>query len=58
MRTLLEDGWERIVEGITTFEEVLKVAKGAELALEPERSAQGRTAAKDEAQQERAQVEA
>ena len=57
MRTLLEDGWERIVEGITTFEEVLKVAKGAEFALEPERSAAGRTAGRDEARQEKAQVE-
>jgi type II secretory ATPase GspE/PulE/Tfp pilus assembly ATPase PilB-like protein len=58
MRTLLEDGWERIVEGITTFEEVLKVAKGAEFALEPERSAVGRTAAKEDVKQEQAQVEA
>jgi type II secretion system protein E len=57
MRTLLEDGWERIVEGITTFEEVLKVAKGAEFALEPERSAVGRTAAKEDVKQEQAQVE-
>jgi len=57
MRTLLEDGWERIVEGITTFEEVLKVAKGAELGLEPERSRVGRTSDKSEARQEQTQVE-
>jgi type II secretory ATPase GspE/PulE/Tfp pilus assembly ATPase PilB-like protein len=30
MRTLLEDGWRRIIDGITTFEEVLKVAREAE----------------------------
>jgi type II secretory ATPase GspE/PulE/Tfp pilus assembly ATPase PilB-like protein len=30
MRTLLQDGWERIVEGVTTFDEVLKVARESE----------------------------
>jgi type II secretory ATPase GspE/PulE/Tfp pilus assembly ATPase PilB-like protein len=34
MRTLLEDGWERIVDGITTFEEVLKVARESEFLSE------------------------
>jgi len=36
MRTLLQDGWERIVSGITTFEEVLKVARESEFLSESE----------------------
>ena len=36
MRTLLQDGWERIVKGITTFEEVLKVARESEFLTESE----------------------
>jgi len=38
MRTLLQDGWERIVNGITTFEEVLKVARESELLAEVEQA--------------------
>ena len=36
MRTLLHDGWERIVKGVTTFEEVLKVARESEFLSELE----------------------
>jgi type II secretion system protein E len=37
MRTLLQDGWERIIKGATTFEEVLKVARESEFVTETER---------------------
>jgi type II secretory ATPase GspE/PulE/Tfp pilus assembly ATPase PilB-like protein len=36
MRTLLQDGWGRIVQGATTFEEVLNVAREVEFVVEPE----------------------
>ena len=36
MRTLLDDGWQRIAKGITTFEEVLKVARESEFVPEVE----------------------
>jgi type II secretory ATPase GspE/PulE/Tfp pilus assembly ATPase PilB-like protein len=36
MRTLLQDGWERIAKGITTFDEVLKVARESESLSELE----------------------
>jgi len=43
MRTLLDDGWERIAKGVTTFQEVLKVARESEFLSELE-SAEGETA--------------
>jgi hypothetical protein len=58
MGTLLQDGWGRVVDGITTFEEVLKVARGAEFVSEPEQQVEDPTYAKDEAHQKGAEVEA
>ena len=58
MRTLLEDGCERVVDGTTTFEEVLKVAREAEFVSEPEQQVEDSTYAKDEAHQKGAEVEA